>query len=225
MKEDNQIHPFLPSYSSPPPPIDPEAAGDHKPLPIPTSRAPRGRNSKCLVYTLFLFVILSIIALIFGVLVMRLKPPSISIRSIAVKNSKYNSSYSRPSWEATLVARAAIENGNLYGPMEYETEGKVMYGDKTVGDLKNGSKRRVRAKGKEEVSVGVKVSSKRLGKRYDANQNNGELYSGRLKMNALVRVRGKVVFAKVMKKSKVAELNCTMTLDLVNRQVQDLLCL
>ncbi|XP_015896529.3 late embryogenesis abundant protein At1g64065 [Ziziphus jujuba] len=177
------------------------------------------RSNKCFVYVFTAIVLQSIFILVFALVVLRPKSPSVKLRSVTVKSLRYTTS-PLPSLNATLVAEISIKNPN-FGSFKFENsavsflyEGKQINGKKTV-------KGNVSARETKRFNVSVEVRSSRLSEKQNLVN---DLNSGIVKLSSLARIVGKVHLIKILKTKKTKEMNCTMSINLKNRTIKDLLC-
>ncbi|KAF5460612.1 hypothetical protein F2P56_020470 [Juglans regia] len=179
------------------------------------------QNRKCYAYIIAGVVFQTIIILVFALTVMRIKTPSVRIRSVTVQNLTYNAPNSPAFFTVTLNAEIAVKNKN-FGHFRFDkstanvTFENVVVGD---GDIIKG---RAKARKTKRMNVTIDVSSN--GVVTDGAELNNELNSGNLTLTCLARLRGKVTLMKMMKKRKTADMNCTMTVDLKSQAVHVLDC-
>jgi hypothetical protein len=172
------------------------------------------RPGKCFVCVLAGFVVLSIVALVFAVTVLRIKSPEMKLTSVTVKNLRYGNSPS-PSFNATLVAEMSIKNMN-FGYFEFESGvADIQYGGATVGKRKI-ARGLARAKETKKMNITVDATS--------SNASEIDINSGVLELRSYARLRGRVCSLKIVKKMKTAEMNCTMTVNLISSTINDLIC-
>ncbi|XP_059441972.1 late embryogenesis abundant protein At1g64065-like [Corylus avellana] len=179
------------------------------------------RSGKCFVYIFAGVVTLSIIVLVFALIVLRVKIPDVKLRSITVKNLKYQGNNSEsPSFNATFVAEVTIKNTN-FGRFKFDDSTlSVLYGGVNVGDRKMGHGR-VKARETQGMNFTVEVRSNRV---MDARNLSREIEGGMVKLSSYARLSGRVNLMNIVRKRKITEMNCTMTLDLANHAFRDLRC-
>ncbi|PON97754.1 Immunoglobulin-like fold containing protein [Trema orientale] len=181
----------------------------------------RSQNAKCYAYILAFVVFQVAVILIFSLTVMRVKTPSVRLRSVQVQSLNINDNTTNPHFDMTLVAEIAIRNKN-FGHFRFDNAAaNVTYGGVTVGDGEI-VKARASARKTKRMNVTLEVSSS--GRVTETAKLSDDLRSGNLTLTSVARVRGKVTLMKVMKKKKTANMNCTMTVNLATRAVHDLDC-
>ena len=177
------------------------------------------RSSKCLVYFLAALVLLAAVALVFAFAVLRVETPDVELTSVAVKNLTHGSS-SSPSFNVTLTAEVSVENKN-FGAFNFEDgTARVLYKDMAVGE-KNFSSHHVEARKTTRMNVTFDVRSDRLS---DDKNLTSDISSGSVNLTNYAQVTGKVRVMKIVRRRTTAIMNCTMTLNLSNGSIQDLVC-
>ena len=166
------------------------------------------KNRKCFAYIGIFIVFQIIVMTVFGLTVMKIKTPSVRLRSVTVDNAS-NSSF-------TLIAEVAVKNKN-FGSYKFDaTTANVTYGGVTLGkgDI---AKARAGLKKTKRFNVTIEVSSS------DSSLAT-ELAAGNVTMSAFSRVTGKVSLMGMMKKRKTANMNCSMIVNGPKKVVYDLTC-
>ena len=189
------------------------------PAMLESQKSKNMQNMKCYAYIIAGVVFQTIIILVFALTVMRIKTPSLRLRSVTVQNLEYNTT-GTPLFSMTLNAEIAVKNKN-FGHFRFDnTTTNVTYGDVIVGhgDIIKG---RANAKKTKRFNVTIDVSSNGV---TDSAKLSNELNSGNLTLTSLASLRGKVTVMKIMKKGKTAKMNCTMTVNLESRVVHNLDC-
>ncbi|KAK9937942.1 hypothetical protein M0R45_014706 [Rubus argutus] len=167
----------------------------------------RERTSKCCVYVLAGFAILVVAALVFAVLVLRVKSPEIKLSFVTVKN--LNDSSWPPSFNTTLAAEMTVKNPNL-GDYEFEPSTvSFFYGGSRVGRSRL-VKGEARGKRTARVRFGVDVRSNRLPE--GPNTLVSDVDSGMVKLIGSGVVRGRLTLWKRLNWSMTGTMDCTMTL-------------
>lgn len=182
------------------------------------------RSGKCFVYVFAGIVILCLLTLVFALIVLRFRFPDVNLSSVAVKNLRLSNvgtaSSSNSSFSATLVAEVTIKNTN-FGRFNFENSTmSVLYGGMNVGDIRIG-RWSVKARETRKMNVAVEVRSNRLS---DTKNLSSDMMSGMLKLNSYASLSGRVNLLNIIKKRKIAEMNCTMTLNLTSGAIEDLQC-
>ncbi|GMJ06239.1 hypothetical protein like AT1G64065 [Hibiscus trionum] len=94
------------------------------------------KSSKFLVYVLVILVIQGTVLLIFGSIFLRARTPGFELESVRVRNLKYTTNSSSPSFNFTLLTSVAVKNTN-FGHFRFDnTTGTVWCGPVIVGEFK-----------------------------------------------------------------------------------------
>ncbi|GAB4857454.1 hypothetical protein Ancab_015363 [Ancistrocladus abbreviatus] len=152
------------------------------------------RSSKCFVCLLATFVLLFLILLIFSLIVLQVRTPSLLLSSVSLKTLSYDYS---PSINITMQVKIAIKNNN-FGNLELDKSSRlsILYRNSTIGDNNNNNaefvKRRIGAKKEDELGIWGRLNGK---------------------VNLLKKIR-----------RTAAEMHCSVTIDLRIQVTQKLLC-
>ncbi|XP_058203113.1 late embryogenesis abundant protein At1g64065-like [Rhododendron vialii] len=177
------------------------------------------KSNKCLVYFLTLIVILSILVLIFALAILRcVQAPRVVLNYVSMPNlSKINAS--TPSLDGTLVAEIDITNNN-FGCFVYEDSSiAFLYQNVTVGAA-NVTGGRVFARETGRVDVTARAISKHLLK--ESRNFSRDVGSGLLELRSYAEFVGRVHVVRIFKLRTSKLMNCTMTLHLASKAIQDL---
>ncbi|KAL8064088.1 hypothetical protein ABFX02_01G068800 [Erythranthe guttata] len=193
--------------------INPYIKSDEEEFTTTTKNNHRGKgggSSKCLVYILVAVVLQSVAFLVFGLVALRISNPSLRLSSAAVAGLRHDSA----SLNMTVVAGIRLSNPN-FGDFEFRGgSAALLYGDATVGvaSIYGG---RVGRRDKREINVTVEVIGGGGG-----GGGGGEL----VKLRSMAELRGEVRVVKIVKRRRIAFMNCTMDLNLTSQAFQDLSC-
>lgn len=144
-----------------------------------------------------------IVITIFALTVMKVKSPSVRLRSVTVQSSSNST--------ATLIAEIAVKNKN-FGSYKFDaTVANITSGDTTVVGTVNIAKGKVGLKKTKKINVNIELSSNAV-----TNSN--------ITLWALSRMTGKVSLMGMMKKRKTSNMNCSMIVNVPNKAVYDLTC-
>lgn len=161
------------------------------------------KNRKCFAYIGIFIVFQIIVITIFALTVMKVKSPSVRLRSVTVQSSS--------SGTATLFAEVAVKNKN-FGSYKFDaTVANITDGNTKVG---TGiiSKGKVGMKKTKKMNVTIELSSSAV-----SGTNN-------ITLMALSRMTGKVSLMGMMKKRKASNMNCSMIVNVPNKTVYELTC-
>lgn len=157
------------------------------------------KNRKCFAYIGIFIVFQIIVITIFALTVMKVKSPSVRLRSVTVESS---------SSSTTLIAEVAVKNKN-FGSYKFDaTAVNITGGDITgTGDIAKG---KVGLKKTKKMNVTIALSS-------SVSDTN-------ITLTALSRMTGKVSLMGMMKKRKTSNMNCSMIVNVPNKAVYELTC-
>ncbi|KAI8569684.1 hypothetical protein RHMOL_Rhmol02G0296400 [Rhododendron molle] len=180
------------------------------------------KSNKCLVYFLTLIVILSIPMLTFALAILRrVQAPGVVLNYVSMPNlSKINAS--TPLLDGTLVAGIDITNNN-FGYFAYEDSSiAFLYENVAVGTA-NVTGGRVSARETGRVNVTARVRSTYL---LNESRNFSPVVgSGLLELRSYAEFVGRVHVVRIFKLRTSKLMNCTMTLHLASKAIEDLECL
>lgn len=179
------------------------------------------RSSKCFVYLLLFFVLLSIAALVFGLVVLRINAPKLKLEVVQIKNLKYTAP-DFASLNMTLVAQVKIYNQNFGGFTFQNGSTSMVYGNTTLGMTyyKSGLVR-----GRKAVRMNVTVQVKASNGLAENKNFSSDMGSGLVKLSSYANLRGEIRVLKHLTRRRTSFMNCTMSLNLTSHTVQDLRCM
>lgn len=160
------------------------------------------RRMKCVAYVALFAVFQAIIILDLALIVMRVRMPKVRLDEVTVTNDG--------SGTVRLTARVLLKNTN-FGRYKFDSGVAIVSsGGSSVGQfaIPNG---RARARSSKKAYV-------------NADLRSSSVNSGALALNVEARLRGKVRLMKVIKRTKSANMNCTMIINLSTSSVYDLRC-
>ncbi|XVF50906.1 hypothetical protein PTKIN_Ptkin04bG0141200 [Pterospermum kingtungense] len=180
----------------------------------------RKKRMKLFAYAAAFAVFQTIVILVFSLTVMRIKNPKFRVRSITVEDLTYNSTPNSPSFNMKLNAEVTVKNTN-FGHFKFENTTILFdYGGVQVGEAFV-EKGRAKARSTKKMNVTVDLNSNNI----KANSNLGsDILSGILTLTSHSKLSGKVHLMKLIKKNKSAGMNCTLTVNLASRAIQDMKC-
>ncbi|KAM7525815.1 hypothetical protein LguiA_015717 [Lonicera macranthoides] len=161
------------------------------------------RRLKCLAYIAIFAVFQTIVIVVFALTVMRVKSPRVRLERVTVQNSTIDGN-------KRLSAQVIVKNTN-FGHYKFEsgTATLVNEGGVTVGQFVI-PEARARARSTKRIDILVDVSG------------GGD--GGVVVVTGRTRLRGKVVFMKVLKRKKSADMDCTLSIDFSRNDVQRVTC-
>lgn len=172
--------------------------------------------SKTLVYILIAVVLLSIAFLIFGLVVLRIKPPSLRLSNVVVQGLRYNAS----SLNMTVIADLTLHNTN-FGRFDFRGGSvALLYGNATFGAAsihggRVGGRERGRIGAAVEVSGGPSENYMNISRDIELNL---------VRLTTVAELRGEIRVMKIVNRHRTASMNCSMDVNLRGQQVQNLSC-
>lgn len=158
------------------------------------------KNRKCFAYIGIFIVFQIIVITIFALTVMKVKTPSVRLRSVTVDSSSTST--------ATLIAEVAVKNKN-FGSYKFDaTTVNITSGDTPVGTASI-FKGKVGMKKTKKMNVTIVLSS--------VSDTN-------ITLKALSKMTGKVSLMGIMKKKKTSNMDCSMIVNVANKAVYDVTC-
>ncbi|KAH6825036.1 hypothetical protein C2S53_006953 [Perilla frutescens var. hirtella] len=175
-----------------------------------------GGSSKTLVYILLAVVLLSIAFLIFGLVVLRIKAPTLRLSNVVVKGLRHNSS----SLNTTMIAYFRLHNMN-FGRFDFH-DGKatLSYGNATVGAAAI-SGGRVGGRKRRGIDATVEVIS---GSSENYMNISRDIESNLVRLVSLAELRGEIRVMNIVNRRRTAVMNCSMDLNLTTQEIQGLSC-
>ncbi|XP_057810148.1 late embryogenesis abundant protein At1g64065-like [Salvia miltiorrhiza] len=178
-----------------------------------------GRSrKKCLAYVAAFLVFQTAIILVFALTVMKIKSPKVRFNAMVVESFSSNNN-TATSINMRLLAQLTIKNTN-FGHFKYDNATLVVfYNGVPLGEalIPRG---RTKARKTQRFNINVDVSTDTLS---DTNLGN-DINSGILRLSSQAKLNGKVHLMKIIKKKKSGQMNCDWTVNLGNRQVENLRC-
>ncbi|KAF8039413.1 hypothetical protein BT93_B1829 [Corymbia citriodora subsp. variegata] len=168
------------------------------------------------------FVIFQVVqALFFILVIMKFKSPKFRVGEFAVQTLTVETQAS-PSFDMSFVAPIRVKNTN-WGPFKYDAS--IVYF--TYGGVQVGQaiipKSKANFKSTKKIDVNVTLSSSNLPSNIISNLGN-ELNSGVITLNSHGALKGKITVMFMFKKTKISQINCTMTINTSAKTVQSLSC-
>ncbi|KAK3429366.1 hypothetical protein EUGRSUZ_E00795 [Eucalyptus grandis] len=168
------------------------------------------------------FVIFQVVqALFFVLVIMKFKSPKFRVGDFAVQTLTVGTQAS-PSFNMNFVAPVRVKNTN-WGPFKYDastinfTYGGVLVGEAVI------PKGKANFKSTKKIDVNVALISTGLPSNINLNLGS-ELSSSVITLNSQGELKGKITVMFMFKKTKISQMNCTMTINTSTKVVQSLTC-
>ncbi|XP_024171774.1 late embryogenesis abundant protein At1g64065 [Rosa chinensis] len=180
----------------------------------------RERTDKSFLFIFFgILVVCIAVLLVVALFVLRVKTPEVKLRSVKMKSLKY--SFWPPSFNTTLSAQMTVKNPNFGYYLFEPSTVSFLYGGSRVGASRLG-KGEVKLLTTATLSFGMDVRSNSLPE--GRNTLIRDLNSGILKLSASGSVSGRMILWKIVNQSKTSNIDCSMTLVLRTKTINDLVC-
>ncbi|KAE8077790.1 hypothetical protein FH972_016319 [Carpinus fangiana] len=183
--------------------------------------ARRKRNKKFLAFIVVGLIAQTVSTVLFVLLVMRFRNPKVRLGSVTVETLNLNSSSSSPSFTMKLTAQVTVKNTN-FGNFKFgNSTATISYGGTEIGE---GAivKAHARFRSTKKVNVTVAASSSKLSTNY--SHLRSDIEAGILQLSSHAKLSGKIHMFFILKKKKIAEMNCTMELNTKTKAIQNLAC-
>ncbi|KAL2238271.1 late embryogenesis abundant protein At1g64065 [Sesamum indicum] len=183
------------------------------------SPKPQTRSSKCLVYILLALVLQSIALLIFGLVVLRIKTPTLQLSAVAVKDL-----HNEPtSLNVTFVAEVRLHNMN-FGRFKFRGGNTTFFYEKATIGVTGIYDGQVGSREKREMNVSVKVMASDRQLSENSMDFSRDIDLGLIKLRSFAMLKGEVRVVKIINRHTTAVMDCNMALNLTSQAIQDLLC-
>ncbi|PRQ18755.1 putative Late embryogenesis abundant protein, LEA-14 [Rosa chinensis] len=166
-----------------------------------------------------IFIVFQIIVMtVFGLTVMKVKTPKARLGEINVQT--LNSVLATPSFDAMFTTQIRIKNTNC-GPYKFDAgSATFLYQGVTIGQVVI-PKSKAGMRSTKTINVEVSVNTNALP---SSSTLSSELNSGVLTLTSQVQLKGKVELMLIMKKTKKASMECTITFDFSSKTVKAVQC-
>lgn len=149
------------------------------------------------------------------------KSPKVHISHITTQNLHYETA-PLASLNTTMVVEIQVYNKN-FGHFKFQnSSATLLYRNITIG-MANIYGGRVEGRERKRMNVSLQVRANKLLSNYNFNLSS-DIDSGLVKLSSHAKLKGEVRLLNVIKRHRIAGMNCTMNLNLTSQEVQDLLC-
>ncbi|KAL9328738.1 hypothetical protein ACSQ67_003741 [Phaseolus vulgaris] len=185
------------------------------------SRKREEKSSKCLVYTLAIFVLMLLIWLILAFVTSRLADPEIELKSARLmqNTNTYSNISATSSFNVTMLLHITLTNPNYVS---------FRYGKSTVGMVYENSSESVGAsklkagilEAKETKDIKLTVHARFAQKNALVKVNLSDM----LKLRSYAKLSGSLHMLKVLRKTTTVEMSCTINLNFTSSSNQNFQC-
>ncbi|KAA8516106.1 hypothetical protein F0562_019285 [Nyssa sinensis] len=213
MAAKEQVRPLAPASERP--------SSDEDEITLHLKQLRRKKCIKCCgcIAALLLVEIIVVIILIFTVF--RVKDPIIMMNGVNVdKIDLVNGTALRPGSNMSLTADVSVKNPNVASFKYSNTTTTLYYRGAVIGEAR-GPPGHAKARRTMRMNVTVDIITDRL----VTNPNlQSDVSSGLLTMSSFTKVGGRVKILKIIKKHVIVKMNCTMTVNISSRAIQEQKC-
>ncbi|KAL6972000.1 hypothetical protein U1Q18_031683 [Sarracenia purpurea var. burkii] len=183
---------------------DEEVAG------VPSDELRRQKRKKCILYIIIFAIFQIAVITIFSVTVMKVKNPKFRVRSVTF--GTFDLQTANSSFNLMMNVEVGVKNTN-FGPYKFDNSTIYFYYQDTEVGSAFIPKSKANFKSTKKFTVSVNLTS--------TNLATNPLF---LPLTSRSRLTGKVELMLIMKKKKSVDMDCTMNINTVTRELQDLQC-
>ncbi|KAA8539977.1 hypothetical protein F0562_026669 [Nyssa sinensis] len=205
-EKDQQVYPM------------PQAKHDEEAAVEQSKELRRKKRMKCLAYVVAFAVFQTGIILLFALTVMKIRTPKFRVRSVTIET--FDVVTTTPSFNIKMNAEVGIKNTN-FGHYKFDNSTITFFYKETPVGSAVVYKARARARSTKKFNIVVDLISTNLPNTSDLGN---DMSSGFLPLSSESTLRGKVELFKVMKKKKSTQMDCSMTINLADKAIQNLIC-
>ncbi|XP_052171747.1 uncharacterized protein LOC127787715 [Diospyros lotus] len=183
------------------------------------------RHRRCIkccgcVAALLLIQVVVVVVLIFTVF--RVKDPIIKLNGVTVdKLELVDGTTPRPGSNMSLTADVSVKNPNVASFKYRNTTTALFYRGAEIGEARGpGGQAKPRRTMRMNITVDI-ITDRLMSNRSLLMSDMG---SGLLTMSSFTRVGGRVKILSIVKKHVVVKMNCTMSINITTRAIQDQKC-
>ncbi|KAM7508612.1 hypothetical protein LguiA_019065 [Lonicera macranthoides] len=214
MVDNDQVRPLAPSSSG-------RLSSDAGEASLHQKKLRRKRCIKCCGCISATLLVQAIVIVILIFTVFKFKDPVIKMNGVTVDRlDLINGTIPRPGSNMSLTADVSVKNPN-YASFKYRnTTTSLYYRGSIVGEARGPpGKAKARRTMRFNVSVDI-ITDQLLG-----NPNlQSDMSSNLLTMTTYTKIGGRVKLLKIIKKHVTVNMNCSMTINVTSREIQDQKC-
>ncbi|KAF3974409.1 hypothetical protein ACB098_11G072700 [Castanea mollissima] len=213
MVEKEQVRPLAPATDLP--------SSDHDEAALYIQKLKRKRCIKCcgIISALLLLQAIAVIILIFTVF--KVKDPIIKMNGVTItKLELINNTIPKPGVNMSLIANVSVKNPNVASFKYSNTTTTLFYHGSIVGEAR-GPPGKAKPRRTMQMNITVDIITDRLISNPNLQLDVG---SGLLTMSSYSKIPGRVKMLSIIKKHVVVKMNCTMTVNISSRAIQDQKC-
>uniref|UniRef100_A0A5B7C2P1 Late embryogenesis abundant protein LEA-2 subgroup domain-containing protein n=1 Tax=Davidia involucrata TaxID=16924 RepID=A0A5B7C2P1_DAVIN len=194
---------------------------DHEALDFELKKYRHRKYIKCCGCITALMLIQAVVILILIFTIFRVKDPAMKMSSVSFQGfDVFNEATRRPAANMTLTAALSVKNPNVASFKFRNATTTLNYGGEKVAEARNPPGL---AKARRTLQMNVTLDIM-LDKMMAVPSLTSDLRLGLLNLSSYTRIRGRVKILKIIKKHVVVKMNCTMTVNIRSRSIQDQKC-
>jgi len=214
MADKEQVRPLAPASIRP--------SSDDEEAALYIKKLHRKKCIKCCGCVLALLVIQIVVVVILIFTVFKVKDPIMSLNGVTVDKLELinGTTIPKPGSNMSLTADVSVKNPNVVSFKYPNTTTALYYRGMMIGEAR-GPPGKSKARRTTRMNVTVDVVMDNL----ISNPNlQSDMSSGILTMSSFTRVRGRVKMFNIIKKHVVVRMNCTISINITSRAIQDQKC-
>ncbi|XP_057466641.1 late embryogenesis abundant protein At1g64065-like [Actinidia eriantha] len=212
---DQQVHPMPPQSYNPHPKHDEESSTTNE-----SKELRRQKQKKWALYIIAFVIFQTGIIVLFTFTVMKFRTPKFRVRS-ASSFDTFDVQQATPSFNLRMNAQLGVRNTN-FGPFKYgNTTIHFYYKGTEVGST---TVRKSKANFRSTKKVNVPVDLVMPNNIASNSDLASDISSGILPLTSQSRLSGKVEIMFIFKKKRTANMNCTMEVNILTKQLQNIKC-
>ncbi|XP_050280426.1 late embryogenesis abundant protein At1g64065 [Quercus robur] len=213
MVEKEQVRPLAPATDCP--------SSDHNEAALHIQKLKRKRCIKCCGIISALLLLQAIVVIILIFTVFKVKDPIIKMNGVTItKLELINNTIPKPGVNMSLIADVSVKNPNVASFRYSNTTTTLFYHGSVVGEAR-GPAGKAKPRRTMQMNITVDIITDRL----ISNPNlQSDVGSGLLTMSSYSKIPGRVKMLSIINKHVVVKMNCTMTVNISSKAIQDQKC-
>ncbi|KAB1219514.1 hypothetical protein CJ030_MR3G012310 [Morella rubra] len=181
----------------------------------------RKRCIKCCGYIAALMAIQAVVIVILIFTVFRVKDPIIKMNGVTITRLELiNNTTPKPGVNMSLTADVSVKNPNVASFKYRNTTTTLFYHGAVVGEARV-PPGQAKPRRTMQMNISVDIITDRL---LSSPNLQADVGSGLLTMSSYSRIPGRVKMLSIIKKHVVVKMNCTMTVNISSRAIQNQKC-
>ncbi|KAI3471178.1 hypothetical protein Pfo_027841 [Paulownia fortunei] len=196
------------------------ATADVESAAVQSQKLRRKKHLRLAAFVALVIIFHAIVITVLDLTILKIRRPNYRLSTITIENLIVNNSTNSPSFLMDFDAEIAFKNRN-FGPYTFEFGYLTFsYMGTRVGDAVV-DRSSVKMYSRKSMNLKVKVTSQSVGQKSNLRR---DITSVRVTIKVDSELRGQVGLMKVFKNDRAVKLNCSFTVDLAQKSVQELSC-